>query len=403
MSDVMMREAIQTAGNVLLGNYRQQPVVMHRGQGVELWDTAGNRYLDMTGGIAVNCLGHSHPRLVEGLQRQVASLLHVSNLYFIEQQIEAANMLANICFADRFYFCNSGAEANEAALKLARRFQSVVKNKPNKQRIVSTYGSFHGRTVATLSVTGQEKYHKGFGSLWGPVSFVPFGDAAAAVAEIEKEDVAAFIVEPIQAEGGIRVAPKGYLQAIRHAATQAGTILIFDEVQTGIGRTGSWFAHEFYGVLPDVITMAKALGGGVPIGAMGVSDEVAQGLSFIPGGAVPHATTFGGNPLACAAARIVLSTIQEEGLLSRCTTMGDYLATGLQQFVRTGVATEVRGRGLLCGIALSEPAAPYVHKAREYGLLLSVAGGNVIRFVPPLIVEKPHIDEALEILEKVVA
>ncbi|HYU16435.1 MAG TPA: aminotransferase class III-fold pyridoxal phosphate-dependent enzyme, partial [Candidatus Acidoferrum sp.] len=283
---------------VLLRNYRQQPVVFTRGQGVELFDATGARFLDMTAGIAVCGLGHAHPALTRVLAEQAALLLHTSNLYYNEQQILAAAALVERSFADRVFFCNSGGEANEAALKLARRYQSVVAGAPERTLLVATHGSFHGRTFATLAVTGQEKYRANFGPLVEPVMLVPFGDLDAARRVLGERRACAFLVEPIQAEGGIVVPPDGYLAGLREACDRTGTLLIFDEVQTGIGRTGRWFGHEWEGVTPDAMTLAKALGGGVPIGALACTESAARGLTYIEGDAVPHASTFGGNPLA---------------------------------------------------------------------------------------------------------
>ena len=394
-------ELLELADRVLLKNYRQQPIVVAFGQGVELWDVNRNRYLDMTAGIAVCCLGHAHPALRRALAEQANLLLHTSNLYFIEQQILAAEAIVERCFADRVFFCNSGSEANEAALKLARRFQHVVAGAPERNAIVAADGSFHGRSMATVAVTGQEKYRTGFGPLIEPVRFVPFGDLQAAREVLEPREACAFIVEPIQAEGGIRVAPDGYLAGLRQLADETGTILIFDEVQTGIGRTGRWFGHHWDDVAPDVMTMAKALGGGVPIGAMAVSEKVAAGLTYVEGGAVPHASTFGGNPLACAAAIAVFDTIQTEGLLENCVQAGDYLASRLSKLMDEHErAVEVRGRGLLRGLVLQGPAAVVVAACRENGVLLSVAGGNVVRFAPALTVRKKHIDEAVDALSE---
>lgn len=395
---------IALADKVLLKNYRQQPIVMSRGQGVELFDVAGRRYLDMTAGISVCSLGHAHSGLTKVIAEQAGRLLHTSNLYFIEAQIRAAEAITKRCFADRVFFCNSGAEANEAALKLARRYQHVISGKEGRNTFVATHGSFHGRTFATVAVTGQEKYRQGFGPLVEPVRFVEFGDLESAERALVSEDVAGFIVEPIQAEGGIVVPPPGYLAGLRKLCDATDTILIFDEVQTGVGRTGKWFGHQHEdGVAPDVMTMAKALGGGVPVGAMGVSEKAAAALSFREGGAVPHATTFGGNPLACAAVAAVFDIMEKDGLLARCEATGSHLATRLGELVDEYPAQclEVRGRGLLRGLALKGPAAPVVGACRERGVLLSVAGGGVIRFAPALITENEHVDEAIGVLAQV--
>jgi acetylornithine/N-succinyldiaminopimelate aminotransferase len=398
-------QLIAQAEKVLLRNYRQQPVVLTRGEGVELYDAEGARYLDMTSGIAVCALGHAHPALARTLAEQAGQLLHTSNLYYNEQQILAAAALVERSFADRVFFCNSGGEANEAALKLARRYQSVVAGAAERTLLVATHGSFHGRTFATLAVTGQEKYRTNFGPLVEPVMLVPFGDLEAARKVLSERRACAFLVEPIQAEGGIVVPPAGYLPGLREICDQTGTVLIFDEVQTGIGRTGRWFGHEWEGVTPDVMTLAKALGGGVPVGAMVCTESAARGLTYIEGDAVPHASTFGGNPLACAAARCVLETIESEGLLDSCVQVGEHLQRGLEKVAerhpdRCG---EPRGRGLLRGLPLKAGAVQVVSRCRERGVLMSIAGANVLRFAPALTVRAGHIDEALAVVEEAVA
>ncbi len=398
-------DLLAVASEVLIQNYRQQPIAMVRGQGVQLFDAAGTSYLDMTAGISVCCLGHAHPALTEALCAQAGRLLHTSNLYHIEQQIRAARAITERCFGDRVFFCNSGAEANEAALKLARRYQSTVAGKPERTAFIATHASFHGRSMATVSITGQEKYRDGFGPLVEPVEFIDYGDLAAAERALAPATACAIIVEPIQAEGGIIVPPAGYLAGLRRLCDDTGTLLIFDEVQTGIGRTGRWFGHQHEDVTPDVMTLAKALGGGVPIGALVATNAAAEGLAFHEGGAVPHATTFGGNPFACAAANAVIETIEAEGLIARAAEVGAHLGERLAALATAypTLATGSRGRGLLQGLVLSQPAAPIVVACRERGLLLSVAGGSVVRFAPALIARRDDIDRAIDILEGVLA
>lgn len=405
MSHANNQDLIHRASKVLLQNYRQQPMVLTRGEGVQVWDVDDRRYLDMTAGIAVCALGHSHPALTEALSAQAGRLLHVSNLYFVEQQILAAEAIAARSFADRVFFCNSGAEANEAALKLARRYQHVIAGKPERNTFVSTTGSFHGRSFATVSITGQAKYREGFGPLVGPVEFVPYGDLAAAERVLSGRTACAFIVEPVQAEGGIVVPPPGYLAGLRKLADETETILIFDEVQTGVGRCGEWFGHQVDGVTPDVMTLAKALGGGVPIGAIAATEKAAAGLSFQAPGAVPHASTFGGNAFSCAAAKTVIEVIEREGLLANCREVGGYLGERLEAIASAHPdATDgTRGRGLLRGLAVKDDAAGVVAACRERGVLLSIAGGNVIRFAPPLNLTRDHVDEATMVLGKVIA
>ncbi len=395
-------DLLATADRTFIKNYRQQPIVLARGRGALVWDVAGREYLDMTAGIAVCGLGHSHPTFVARVGEQLGKLVHVSNLYWNEPEILAAQALVERSFADRVYFCNSGGEANEAALKLARRYQAVVAGKPERTTIVSTVGSFHGRTFATVAVTGQPKYREGFGPLVEPVAFVPYGDLAAARALLEPRTACCIIVEPIQAEGGIIVAPPGYLAGLRALCDETETILIFDEVQTGMGRTGRWFGHEHDGVTPDVMSLAKGLGGGIPIGAIAVTEKAAAGLAVHPGGAVPHASTFGGNPLATSAALAVIDILENEGLVERAHSAGEYLGGRLADLCvrRPDLALEARGRGLLRGVAIKGTPATVVAKAREAGVLFSIAGANVIRFAPPYVVDRAQLDRAVEALEQ---
>ncbi len=398
-------DLLALADKVLLKNNKPQPIVLSKGKGCEVWDVAGNRYLDMTAGIAVCGLGHAHPEFTRRVQAQLERLVHISNLYYNDQQIQAAKAIVDRSFADRVFFCNSGAEANEGALKLARRYQSVVAGHPQRTKIISTHGSFHGRTFATVAITGQPKYREGFGPLVEGVEHIPYGDLDAAAKALEGRHACCIIVEPIQAEGGIVVPPPGYLAGLRRLCDDTGTILIFDEVQTGVGRTGKLFGHEHDDVTPDVMTLAKGLGGGVPIGAVAMTEKAAQGLTQAAGGAVPHATTFGGNPLACASAIAVLEIIDAEGLLERVTQSGEYLGAKLAELVKEfpGHVTGTRGRGLLRGVVVAGMPAQVTSKAREKGMLLSVAGSNVVRFAPPFVVERPQLDEAVSILKSVLA
>jgi predicted acetylornithine/succinylornithine family transaminase len=398
-------ELLEIANQVFVKNYRQQPIVLERGRGCEVWDHAGKRFLDMTAGIAVCGLGHAHPTFTARMTEQLGRLIHVSNLYFNDQQILAARAITERCFGDRVFFCNSGGEANEAALKLARRYQAVVAGAPHRTTVVSTHGSFHGRTFATVAITGQPKYHEGFGPLFGPVELINFGDLEAAAKALESRTACALIVEPIQAEGGIIVAPPGYLAGLRRLCDDTGTLLIFDEVQTGVGRTGMWFGHLHDQVTPDVMTLAKGLGGGIPIGAMVCSEKASAGLAARPGGAVPHASTFGGNALACAAANAVFEIIETEGLIERVAQAGQYLGARLTEVVAEfpDQATEARGRGLLRGLAVAGSPGLVVQRCRERGVLVSVAGDKVVRFAPPYIVERKQLDEAIATLRGVLA
>ncbi|MFQ5804177.1 MAG: acetylornithine transaminase [Candidatus Methylomirabilales bacterium] len=373
--------------------YARFPIVLDKGAGCRVWDVAGKEYLDFVAGIAVCALGHCHPAVVRAVQTQAARLLHVSNLYYIEPQIRLAELLCEHSFADRVFFCNSGAEANEAAIKLARKY---AKEQGNGERIeiITMEGGFHGRTVAALTATAQAKYQKGFEPLLPGFQYVPFDDLGAAERAVGGH-TAAILVEPIQGEGGIRVPSEGYVQGLRKLCDAAGALLVFDEVQTGIGRTGRLFAYEHWGVEPDIMVLAKALGGGLPIGAMLAKEEVAA--SFTPG---THAATFGGNPLVTAAALATLTTILEENLVHRAAQMGGRLMHQLRsiQSDHRGVKA-VRGEGLLVGMELDREVRPVLTRCLEQGLLLSSAGERVIRFAPPLIVSEEEVQRAVGILD----
>ena len=384
---------------LLINNYGRAPIVMSRGQGCQLWDSDGNRYLDMTAGIAVCVLGHGHPGLAQAIADQAARLHHTSNLYYIEAQIRLAEALSRRAFAGKYFFCNSGTEANEAAIKLARRYQAVVRGRANRVELIAFEGSFHGRTMGALSVTGQPKYRQGFGPLLADVRFIPFGDAEAARKAIT-EKTCAVIAEPIQGEGGINLPPPGYLQELRRLCTERGALLIFDEVQTGVGRTGTFYAFEREAMVPDIITLSKGLAGGVPMGAMIANLEVER--AFEPG---THASTFGGNPLASAAALYIQQAMDEMNLLAHCQEVGAHLGAALLRMAerRRPKTRGARGRGLLQGIVLEGDAGPVVQKARDRGVLLTVAGGTVVRFAPPLVVSKDEIDEAVAVLDAVLA
>jgi acetylornithine/N-succinyldiaminopimelate aminotransferase len=388
-------DLIAAGHRLLLNNYRQAPVVMTRGEGCVLWDVEGRRYLDMTAGVAVCVLGHGDAGLADVISAQARRLVHASNLYFLDNQIRLADALSHRAFKGRAFFCNSGTEANEAALKLARRYQAVARDKPERVELVAFDNSFHGRTMGALSVTGQAKYRASFGPMLGDVRFLPFGDVGAVRASIT-DKTCAVIVEPIQAEGGIILPPPGFLQELRKVCTETGTVLIFDEVQTGVGRTGTFYAFEKEGVVPDVVTLAKGLGGGVPIGAMLANEEVARG--FEPG---THASTFGGNPLATAAALYVQQTLDSRELLEHCRDVGAHLGSALLRLAerRKPHTRGARGRGLLQGLVLDGDATTIVSAARARGLLVSAAGGNVVRLAPPLVATKADIDEAVQILD----
>jgi acetylornithine/N-succinyldiaminopimelate aminotransferase len=378
------------AGKALTPNYRQQPVALVRGQGVRVWDADGKEYLEFLGGVAVNVLGHCHPAAVRALEEQARTLWHVSNHYFVPRQIELAEaLLAVTPFASRVFFCNSGAEANEAMLKLARKFHAD-RGAPQRNQILSTVNSFHGRTLFTVTAGGQEKYQHGFEPLVPGIRHVPYGDLAALEKALTPE-TAAFVVEPIQGEAGVIPAPEGYLRSARDLTRRAGALLCLDEVQTGIGRTGKMWAHEWEGIAPDLLSSAKALGAGFPIGALLASEEVGLHLS-----AGSHGSTYGGNPLACAVALAVLRELSG-GLLERSREVSARLLERLAALRAGGRVRQVRGRGMLLGVVLQGVQAGAVMQlARERGLLVNAIGDDVIRMAPPLTLTAAEADEAVE-------
>ncbi len=375
----------------IINTYGARKLALTRGEGVTLWDADGKEYLDFFAGIAVTNLGHCHPAVTEAICEQARKLVHVSNLYYIEPQVRLAELLSNHCFATRWFFCNGGAEANEAAIKLARRYWSE-KGTP-RGTIVSAEQSFHGRTLATITATGQPKYQQGFEPLPKGFKYVPFNDIAA-LEEAMTPDVGAVLLEPIQGEGGVRIPDEDYLGKVRELCDRKNTLLIFDEVQTGMGRTGHFLAHQRYGVTPDIMTLAKGLANGVPIGAMGCTEEAASGFS--PG---MHACTFGGNPLSSAAALATVSTLTAPGFLEQVAQLGAYFLNRLKDLAAQHASiAEVRGAGLMAGVEFKEAAAPVVDKLLNAGIICGPAGPKVLRFVPPLIVTKEHVDRVLSVL-----
>jgi len=387
-------DLIRDSARYLANTYARFPVVLVRGRGDRLWDSDGKEYLDFAAGIAVDVLGHCHPKVVEAIKAQAEALLHVSNLYHIEPQIRLAQALCEHSFADKVFFCNSGAEANEAAIKLARRY-AKVRWGPDRYEIVCMRDSFHGRTMATLTATGQEKHQRGFEPLLPGFKHIPFNDLRAAEQAIDSR-TCAVLVEPIQGEGGVRVPDDDYLPALRQLCSDRDVLLMLDEVQTGMGRTGRLFAYEHWGIEPDVMTLAKALGGGLPIGAMLAKEEVAS--AFVPGS---HASTFGGSPFITAAALAALTAIIEERLPQRAAKIGAYFLGRLRELVqRYPYAKEARGKGLILALELAVPAKPIVDRCLQLGLLILTAGDQVLRFVPPLIIGEAEVDEALSILDQ---
>jgi predicted acetylornithine/succinylornithine family transaminase len=373
--------------------YTRQPITLVRGRGMYVWDSEGKKYLDFVGGIAVCSLGHCHPELYKAICAQARKLIHVSNLFYIQPQAELAALLAQITpkSINKFFFCNSGTEAVEGAFKLA------IKN-TGRQRIVAMEGSFHGRTAAAVGATWKAAYRDPYGSLIPRIfDFVPFDDLTAAEKAIG-EQTAAVIVEPIQGEGGVNIPSDDYLPGLRELCDERGTLLVCDEVQTGMGRTGKWFACQHWGIEPDEMTMAKALGGGFPIGCMGARAEVMN--SFSPGS---HASTFGGNPLACAAAKAVIQTMRKLKLPQRAARIGRYFKRRLEELgERHPCVREVRGLGLILGmeVATKEIADGAVARMRERGFLINCTADNVLRFLPPLIVERGQIDDLVDTLDE---
>jgi len=386
---------IERADQYMFQTYGRFPITLVKGDGCRVWDDKGKEYLDFVAGIAVCSLGHSSPVVCRALAEQAGKLVHVSNLYYTEPQTDLAQLLVLNSFADRVFFCNSGAEANEAAIKLARKY-SMEKFGPDRHVIISMQNSFHGRTMATLSATGQEKIRVGYDPLLQGFRFVPFNDMEALRASMGN-DVCAVMLEPIQGEGGVVCPDPGYLEKVRALCSEKGVALIFDEVQVGMGRTGKLFAHEHYGVTPDIMTLAKALGNGLPIGAMLSTQELAS--AFGPGS---HATTFGGTPLATAVSTAVLKSLLRDGWVAHAKNMGDYFKAGLDRLSeKYDFIKDVRGLGLIIGVELDTPGAPVVEACRQKGFLIIGAQERVLRFVPPLIVGEKEIDLLLEALDNI--
>lgn len=387
------QELIAASNKYLANTYARFPLVLVRGHGVRLWDSDGKEYLDCVGGIAVDALGHCHPKMVEAIRAQAETLLHVSNLYHIEPQIRLARLLCEQSFADRAFFCNSGAEANEAAIKLARKY---AKDHWSSDRvdIITMHHAFHGRTLATVTATGNPKYQHGFEPLVPGFKHVPYDNLQAVERAIDSR-TCAVLVEPVQGEGGVNVPAADYLPGLRRLCDEAGILLILDEVQSGMGRTGKLFAYQHWGVEPDILTLAKALAGGIPMGAMLAREAVAA--SFVPG---THASTFGGTPFVSAVAVAVVTTMLEDDLPGNAARVGKYFLDRLQGLQAAYPSIKaVRGKGLILGVEVSVPARGIVAACMERGLLVLTAGDNVVRFVPPLILTEADVDRVVTILE----
>jgi len=388
------QEWIDLSDRYIMSTYKRHPLVLTRGLGVHVWDSEGRCYLDLVGGIAVCALGHAHPRVVTAIKEQAENLSHVSNLYHIVPQIMLAQLLVENSPFDKAFFCNSGAEANEAAIKLARKYASEQMG--GRYELITMQDSFHGRTLATVTATAQERFHVGFAPLPAGFRYVPYNDLPALEAAVT-EKTCGVLVEPIQGESGVVIPDPGYLPGIRRICDEKGLLMIADEVQTGIGRTGTLFAIEQTEVVPDMITLAKALGNGFPIGALLAKQKIAA--AFVPGS---HGSTFGGNPLACAAALATLETVLEEGILENCRKVGAYFLArlgGLKE--KHPRIREVRGQGLILAVELTVPGAEFVDKCMEKGLLINCTNGNVLRFVPPLILTRQDVEKAIGILDGV--
>jgi len=391
----MTQEIIKKADQVIAKTYKRFPIVIAKGKGCTLWDTQGKKYTDFVAGIAVCNLGHAHPGVSKALSKQADTLFHVSNLYYTIPQVELASWLTENSFADRVFFCNSGAEANEAAIKLTRKYFKE-KGESGKYRIISMEHSFHGRTMATLSATGQDKIKQGFEPVLEGFDYVPFNDISALRSKIGPS-TCAVLIEPIQGEGGVRCPDPEYLKAVRQTCDEAGILLIFDEIQTGIGRTGKLFAYEHFGIAPDIMTLAKALANGLPIGAMLAREEVAD--AFGPGS---HASTFGGTPVVTAASLEVVRVLSEENIIDHCKKVGAYFKERLSWLKNRHESIEdVRGMGLLLAMKLNMEGDKIVTSCMEKGFLINCIQGNILRFIPPLTIAKEEIDALVACLDEV--
>ncbi len=382
----------------IMNTYSRQPLVLVKGRGTRVFDSDGREYIDFVSGVAVCNLGHCHPRVVVALQKQAQRLMHVSNHFHIEPQINLAKALVRHSFADKVFFCNSGTEAIEAAIKLARRYAREVL-KQDRYEIITMRGSFHGRTLGALSATAQEKFHKGFEPVVPGFRYIPFNDIDAAAAAVN-DRTCAILVEPIQGEGGVNVPSKGYLKALRDICDRHNILLLLDEIQTGMGRTGKLFAYEHEGITPDVMTLAKGLGAGMPVGALLATDKAAQGLT--PG---THGSTFGGNPLACAASLASMEALLEDNIIIPAVEqLGKHFLEGLEELKKKYTfIRDVRGKGLLVGMELNYSCRDIVAACIKEGLLINCTMDTVLRFMPPLIITEEEIDRLLEVLDGLLA
>ncbi len=391
----MQKELIEKGKQYIANTYNRFPIAAIKGEGCWIWDLNGRRYLDFLSGIAVCNLGHAHKNVIEALTQQAQKLFHISNLFYIEPQIKAAELLCEHSFGDKVFFCNSGAEANEAAIKLARRY-SWKKYNEGRYEIIVMENSFHGRTIATLSATGQPKFHEGFKPLLEGFKYCKFNDMDA-VKESINNKTCAIMLELIQSEGGVYVADKEYIKGLRKIADEYDLLLIFDEIQTGMGRTGKFFCYEHFDIEPDIMTLAKALGNGFPVGAMVAKKEIMD--AFVPG---THASTFGGNPLATSAVVATINTLIDDGVIKHCENIGRYLNEGLNRLKeRFSFITDIRGMGLIIGIELSVNGDEILREFINEGVIVNCTKGNILRLLPPLIITEEEIDLFLEIAQRV--
>lgn len=370
-------------------------IVLDHGDGPYVYDTKGKKYIDFLAGIAVNVVGHNYKPLVDAVSQQASKMIHCSNLYYTEVQVKAAEKLKKLSGMDKVFFGNSGAEANEGAIKLARKYATNID--PEKIQIISALHSFHGRTLATLTATGQDHYHHGFGPLPAGFDYVPYNDIQALEAKMS-DKTCAVMLEAIQGEGGVHVPDPDYLPKVRALCDKYNAVLIFDEVQCGMGRTGTFFGCQQFGVKPDIVTLAKGLAGGVPIGAFMATDKVANAFH-----AGDHGSTFGGNPLACAATCVVLDALIDGNLMENAKEIGAYLQSKFEEYKAKypNLIKEVRGRGLILGMELTRPGREIANECLDYGAIINCTAGNVLRFVPPLNITKAHVDELISVLDKV--
>lgn len=381
--------------NDYLPVFARYNIVLDHGDGPYVYDTEGKKYIDFLAGIAVNVVGHNYKPLVDAVSQQASKMIHCSNLYYTEVQVEAAEKLKKLSGMDKVFFGNSGAEANEGAIKLARKYATNID--PEKIQIISALHSFHGRTLATLTATGQDHYHHGFGPLPAGFDYVPYNDIQALEAKMS-DKTCAVMLEAIQGEGGVHVPDPDYLPKVRALCDKYNAVLIFDEVQCGMGRTGTFFGCQQFGVKPDIVTLAKGLAGGVPIGAFMATDKVANAFH-----AGDHGSTFGGNPLACAAACVVLDALIDGNLMENAKEIGAYLQSKFEEYKAKypNLIKEVRGRGLILGMELTRPGREIANECLDYGAIINCTAGNVLRFVPPLNITKAHVDELISVLDKV--